>query len=236
MAGGVELRSPCLVPLVEHSNGILRHGNKNGTLVVTDKIPTPCDELGIPQKIALIKAILGIFNLSSSNLSGKYGKHHMAWPRNVYSQINIERGDEKNTASDYRGVASLLMTLPIEVHNCIHAITIPPKPPAFEIMKTMTEDALIFTSLYDTVRTTNLSSWDAEEYEREEERWNNFWRKLEGLYEQGRQPYFHSDVFETLLSVNSIVEARRVLRPIATRGNFTDLRRRGHLDELAKVA
>lgn len=205
-----------LAPLVGLSELLDR---RNSQLVVTEKIPVPVSEHGIPLPREMIEHVLA--TIATRHIwTGHYDVHHVAWPEQEYKRIN------KETASylggQYRGTAALKIRLPRQLHNYIHAVTEPPVMPDTDVMDQWVHEKRQVERLYDTVSLKSMAELNLPQEELEGYRFSNFHQKLEKM-EDGHLGLMPER--ERLLSME-LADARQALRAIARVQGFSNGKRR----------
>ncbi len=208
-----------LMPLVEKTD--LLHIGPTGKIQMTDLLETPLDEYGIPNRVELLRMVLG--TLSVSHIwAGEYDLHHAAWPGEQYRRL--EDGNY-GVGARYRGSGSLKVRLPRQLHNYVHKITAEPPMPPLEIMRQYALEHGQVNRLYDTVKLTSYVEYpklDSLPHEDKEAlRQKTLHRKLKVMQEGqlGIMPQR-----EQLLSME-LNEARGVLRGIARAKGISNSRR-----------
>lgn len=113
------------LPPVERSSNLKLC--RDGKVRAIEKIDIPLDEYGVPVPVELIHEVAAM--VDSEYVWPKYTNvHHLSWPRRSYHE------HESDTAALYRESSSLMMNIPIQFHNFIHAVTLPPPMPSVEVM------------------------------------------------------------------------------------------------------
>lgn len=164
-----------LRPLVDKSSLL---DIRNGRLVVLDKIETPVDRNGVPIPQDLIKQVLA--TIATRHIwTGDLDVHHVAWPEATYKKVN-QRTDG-HLGGLYRGSAALKIRLMRQLHNYIHATTVPAKPPTQRVMAQWALEQSQLYRLDHTLSFKSMAEFDLPEEERERYRFSNFSQKLEEM-------------------------------------------------------
>ena len=211
--------SQSLAPLLGKTSLLKRRG---GRILCEDKFDIPLDEFGIPRRVQLMRQVLGTME-KYHYWTGYTDVHHTAWPGSEYRRVISD--EQELIGSAYRGAGSLKVRLPRQLHNYVHAITVPPPMPTFDVMRQYALEHSQVSRLYDTIKVTsyddfpNLASLPYEEQERL--RAVAYQQKLERMQEGqlGLMPE------REYLAGLEIAAARPVLRSIARVQGLTNARR-----------
>lgn len=189
--------------------------------VCKEKIEVPLDEYGIPRRVELMRKVLGTLEVAH-HWTGDYDLHHIAWPGVNYRKITDSNGEL--VGSYYRGAGSLKVMLPRQMHNYLHAITLPPPMPTFDVMRQYAHEHDQVSRLYDAISKRSYDDFpelaQLPFWRQEELRGESYLRKLDTMTngEVGLMP--NIDYLADL----TIQEARPVLRSIARAQWLTNAR------------
>lgn len=111
------------LPPAEASSLLIRAKGKTRT---KKRFPIEYDEFGVPDPAKTIEKVADTIDpeyrfLPLTNI------HHYSWPRYKYSRSEME--------SEYRSSPTLMMRMPIQLHNYLHAVTFRPQVPEIAIMQ-----------------------------------------------------------------------------------------------------
>lgn len=96
-----------------------------GKIKAIEKIELELDEFGVPIPEKAVELVGGA--VAENYVWPEYTNvHHLAWPRRSYA-APIERA--------YRGSPTLMIHMPVQPHNLLHEITLPPPMPSLEVMR-----------------------------------------------------------------------------------------------------
>lgn len=91
-----------------------------GAVRVLERLPTPVDSNGIPDPYETLR-------LLASTLDANY---QLPFQTNVHHQVHYKREYQEPTEKAYRESPSLMMNMPVQLHNLDHKLLIrAPKPP-----------------------------------------------------------------------------------------------------------
>lgn len=120
------------LPPVEQSL-LLRVGNK-GKVIATDRLDTPTDAFGIPDPLRYIEELAATLDPEYSP-PGERNVHHLIHPRSAYHRYG--RG---SVPYKYRESPSLMVEIPVQLHNYGHWVMSPPPMPTQEVMRQRVEE------------------------------------------------------------------------------------------------
>lgn len=126
-----KIRGLCsLVPVASHTELIEAIKDRSGyqRIKITDKLPAPVDEFGIPRAEIMLDRIMGAMT-TRFVWTGKIDLHHLATPKADYSAA-----DTGSIGSLFRGLSQLKIDLPRQKHDFVHAVFDYHKPPALDVM------------------------------------------------------------------------------------------------------
>lgn len=123
-----------IMPLAEHTDLVDVRTRDDGTpqVVITDKLPAPTDEFGIPRPDIMVEQLLGQMATKNFVWSGVFDLHHVATPKADYT-VARSRNDG-DIGSAFRGMSCLKIELPRQMHNFSHAIFELPRRPSTDVM------------------------------------------------------------------------------------------------------
>ncbi len=208
-----------LAALVEKSP--LLYWSETGRIEVSDKIDTPLDEFEVPDRVELMKRVMG--SLSSRHIwTGDYDLHHVAWPRMNYAHYVDSEGERFGTR--YRNAPSLRITMPRQLHEYVHAVTLVPKVPSPDVMRQYALEHGQVGSLYDTIKSYKTDE-EIERFGFPKEagvcaRLDSYHEKIEAM-EPGVIGIMPDKEYLYNLEIDS---ARRVLRSIARANGISNSR------------
>lgn len=104
---------------------LLVEEKKTGRRRAVRQLETPVDEFGVPDTKALVLQLLDTMDVPYQ-WPALTNVHHAAWPRRSY---------EDDLEKEYRNGSSLLMDIPIQFHNLVHATTRSPDKPARDVIE-----------------------------------------------------------------------------------------------------
>lgn len=124
-----------LVPLIGHSKLLrpTRRVDGRDHYVVTDLLPAPVDEYGLPCPSAMMRGILGSMATELYVWTGTIDPHHMAHPKADYTVARTP--GEGDIGSAFRGLAMHKIELPRQMHDYAHAIFELQKRPSLDTMR-----------------------------------------------------------------------------------------------------
>jgi hypothetical protein len=120
-----------LAPLSNHTEFLQVNGQ--GKVEVSDRLPPPTDEYGIPRPEIMIEALLGAMRTENYVWTGRFDEHHLATPRADYSVARTE--GEGSIGSAFRGLSCLKIDLPRQMHNFSHVLFELPGRPSLDVMR-----------------------------------------------------------------------------------------------------
>jgi hypothetical protein len=123
-----------IIPLAEHTDIVRSFIDADGVerMTVTDKLPAPVDEFGIPRPEIMVERLLGQMATKHFVWSGTYDLHHLATPKADYTVARTRT--DGDIGSTFRGLSCLKIELPRQMHNFSHAIFELPKRPSEDVM------------------------------------------------------------------------------------------------------
>lgn len=213
--GSITHEPQCLLPLVGKTKFL--EVDVYGAVRATDKIKTPIDTYGVPNRILLMRKVLG--SVAMRHIwTGDYDLHHVAWPRAAYA----ESADGPELGIDYRNAPSLRITMPRQLHDYIHLVTTETAPPSTDVMRQYSLEHGQVGRLYDTVKSyktdEEIEKFGFSEAVSMAARLDSYHRKIE-LMQDGEIGIMPDR--EYLYNLD-ILEARRVLRSIARSNGFSN--------------
>lgn len=116
--------------------------NSKGKTVPTEQFTIDLDEFGVPIPKKVVELV-------STSVNPNYewprytNVHHTAWPRRHYD-TKIERA--------YRGSPTLMVHMPVQAHNLLHALTVPSPKPDLEVMHGRVQEERRVQNLFEIGR------------------------------------------------------------------------------------
>lgn len=208
-----------LAPLVEKSD-LLKF---TGTLIaVKDKLPTAVDQYGIPDRVAMMREVLG--TIAGKHIwTGDYDLHHVSWPRKNYVPFVEEDGTKVGIG--FRNAPALRLVMPRQMHEYVHTVTEPPMVPTLDVMRQFHLEHGQVGRLYDTIKSAktheDIARYGFPRASSVDARRTAFRQKIEAMQDGqiGVMPKR-----EHLYDME-IDEARRVLRSIARANGLSNSRK-----------
>lgn len=114
----------------------------DGKVKAIEKIELELDDFGVPIPAKAIELVGGA--VAENYIWPQYTNvHHLAWPRRSY-ESSIERA--------YRASPTLMIHMPVQPHNLLHEITLPPSMPTIDVMRGRVEEERRARNLFEIGR------------------------------------------------------------------------------------
>jgi len=120
-----------LVPLHEHTRAI--DVDENGKVLVQTRLAAPVDEFGIPRPEIMVDRLMQLMDTEHYVWPGQFDEHHLATPKADFTIVRSP--SDGDIGSAFRGLASLKIELPRQMHNFSHAVFELPGRPSVDVMR-----------------------------------------------------------------------------------------------------
>lgn len=114
-------------------------------------LETPADVLGIPDGARTLELVNSTVDEGYSWPS-RTNVHHLCYPRNSYNNDPLERA--------FRESGGLMVRIPIQANNLLHAEFLPPEKPSRDVMQARVIEQREFDTLFELGRRTiRFAKW-----------------------------------------------------------------------------